>query len=91
MKDKLISFPEEILNALDEYKQKTGIPATDYIRSCVCRKMIEDRLIWIKTKYITIEKEGDNGKKMDVSDAVNANSFCDGDSCEIPVLVNKNC
>jgi len=50
MKDKLISFPEEILDALEDYRKKTGIPATDYIRDAVCRKMIIDGLIMIKKK-----------------------------------------
>ena len=57
MKDKLIGFPKEILEALDEYKKKTGIAATDYIRTAVSRRMIVDGLISIKTKYITVEKE----------------------------------
>ena len=48
MKDKLISFPEEILIALDKYKDITGIPATDYIRNAVCRMMILDRLIDVR-------------------------------------------
>ena len=94
IKDKLISFPEEILGVLDEYKQKTGIPATDYIRDCVCRKMIEDRLIFIKTKYINVSKEReDNSGKLSTDELaqVEANKFCDGASCEIPALINKNC
>lgn len=89
MKDKLISFPEEILNALDDYKKKTGIPATDYIRLAVIKKMIEEKLIWIKTKYITVEKERDNGGKLSTIDAIESNKFCDGDKCELPVMIGK--
>ncbi len=82
LKDKLISFPEEILGVLDEYKQKTGIPATDYIRDCVCRKMIEDKLIMIKMKYINVSKEReDNGGKVSAEELaqIEANKFCDVD------------
>lgn len=82
LKDKLISFPEEILDKLEEYRQKTGIPATDYIRDCVCRKMIIDGLIFIKTRYIFIEKE-ENGKKLLPNTPPEEIKFCDGDKCEI--------
>jgi len=85
MKDKLISFPEEVLDVLDEYKQKTGIPATDYIRLAVIKKMIEEKLIFIKTKYVNVNKEKeDNSKKISTLDAIEANKFCDGDKCELP-------
>lgn len=84
MKDKLISFPKEILLVLDEYKKKTGIPATDYIRNCVCRKMIEEGLIYIEMKYIVQEKKiENNGNKASTLEAIEANKFCDGDSCEV--------
>lgn len=89
-----MSFPKEILEALDEYKQKTGIPATDYIRLAVIRKMIEEKLIFIQTKYINVNKEReDNGGKLSVDELaqIEANKFCDGESCELPILANKNC
>jgi len=84
MKDKLISFPEEILIVLDEYKKKTGIPATDYVRRAVVKQMIVEGLIFIQTKYIIIEKDfKDNGGKASMLEAIEANKFCDGDSCEV--------
>lgn len=52
-KDKSISFPKQILDALEEYKKKTGISASDYIRNATCRKMIEEGII--KIKKITVE------------------------------------
>jgi len=90
MKDKLVSFPEEILDILDEYKQKTGVPATDYIRLAVIKKMIEEKLIFIKVKYITIKKKGEDDIKLSKVEASELNKFCDGESCEIPVLIDKN-
>lgn len=86
-KDKLISFPVEILEKLEEYKQKTGIPATDYIRDCVARKMIGDGLIWIKIRYIDVEVERNSKdkKKPDITDAVEYNKFCSSDGkCDDP-------
>lgn len=58
-KDKLISFPEEILKVLEDYKHKTGIPATDYIRRAVVKQMIIEGLIYIQRKYITVETENE--------------------------------
>ena len=91
MKDKLISFPEEILDVLDEYKQKTGIPATDYIRRAVVKQMIVEGMIFIKMKYIeVVEEKGNKGKKVNISDAIEANKFCDGtEKCELPALITK--
>ncbi len=91
IKDKLISFPEEVLDVLDVYKKKTGIPATDYIRRAVVKQMIVEGLIFIQTRYIIVEQKRDNVKVIDDSDAVNSNSFCDGDGdkCELPALAGK--
>lgn len=75
MKDKLISFPEEMLQALDDYKKLTGIPATDYIRDTVARRMVTDGLIKLKTKTIVIEDR--------VTEVPEAIKFCDGDKCEV--------
>ena len=92
LKDKLIAFPKEILDVLDEYKTKTGIPATDYIRRAVVKQMIVEGMIYIKMKYIeVVEERGDKGKKLNISDAIKANKFCDGDKCELPALINKSC
>ena len=92
MKDKLISLPVEVLNVLASYKSKTGISATDYIRTATIRKMIVDGLIFFKTKYVTVEKESNGDKlKLQTLDAIESNKFCDGDSCEISPLVNKSC
>ncbi|MEE9439750.1 MAG: ribbon-helix-helix domain-containing protein [Saprospiraceae bacterium] len=93
-KDKLISFPEQILEKLEEYKQKTGIPATDYIRDCVARKMIGDGLIWINIKYVDVEvkRNGNKKKKPDMTDAIESNKFCSADGkCEDPRPVNDRC
>lgn len=57
IKDKLISFPTEILDALDDYRKSTGVPATDYIRTAVIRSMILDKLIVIKTKVVFMDKK----------------------------------
>ena len=82
MKDKLVSFPEEILIALENYRKKTGIPATDYIRNAVCRKMIEDKLIFIRTKYITIETKNEEHKTIPQA-APQEILYCDSESCNI--------
>jgi len=93
MKDKLISFPEEILEVLEEYRQKTGIPATDYIRRAVLREMIADKLIFIKMKYITFETKNEEEKEPVINmDAIESNKFCDGDKCEIdPLMMAGGC
>jgi len=52
MKEKLISFPKIILDKLDEYKTKTGINSTDYIRHALVRQMVLDKLIYFTTEYI---------------------------------------
>lgn len=86
-KDKLISFPEEILEVLEEYKRKTGIPATDYIRNCVARKMIGDGLIWLNIRYIDVDakRKGKEKKKPDMTDAIESNKFCSADGkCDDP-------
>jgi len=89
LKDKLIGFPTEILDVLDDYKKRTGIPATDYIRKAVVKQMIIEGLIFIHMKYITVEAEKENSNKVSVSDAIEANKFCDDDKCELPVILEK--
>jgi hypothetical protein len=74
-KDKLISFPEEILDVLEDYKQKTGIAATDYIRNALAKQMIIDKLIFFSTKYIEVEKEKQKKKTEQPIGAM----YCDGD------------
>lgn len=85
-KDKLISFPKVVLDTLEEYKRKTGISASDYIRRALIKQMILDQLIWFQTKYVILEKES-NGEALHLKEleAHQANSFCDGDKCEIPL------
>ena len=92
MRSKSVDFPEDVLTALAMYKQQTGISASDYIRNAVCRRLITDRII--KLKFITIDVDRNNGKSKPYLnlDAINSNSFCDGESCEIPVqLPTKSC
>lgn len=90
MKDKLISFPKEVLDALEEYKKRTGIPASHYIRNATIRSMIVDGLIFFKTKYIYIEDPGNGEKiKQAIPEEI---KFCDGDKCMIdPIMVHKKC
>lgn len=94
MKGKLVEFPEDILGALAQYKKQTGISASDYIRNAVCRRLITDKIIQLK--FITIDVDRNNGKfiskvKIDL-DQIEANKFCDGESCEIPIqLPAKSC
>lgn len=85
-KEKLLSFPEEILDVLADYKKKTGIPATDYIRDCVCRRMIVDGLIVIKTRPIYM-----NGKEEKIEIMDEALKYCDGDKCEMPSILEGSC
>jgi len=81
-KDKLISFPVEVLEALDSYRKQTGIPATDYIRLATIRRMIMDSIIILKSKVV--EVENNNHKKYKkVNAPPEAIKFCDGDSCHI--------
>lgn len=93
MKSKLVDFPEDILNALAQYKKQTGISASDYIRNAVCRRLITDKIIQLK--FITIDVDRNNGgskNKIDMTDAIENNKFCDGASCEIPIqLPTKSC
>jgi len=57
MKEKLIAFPKVILDKLDEYKLKTGISSTTYIRTALVKRMIVDKLIFFSTTYIKIEDD----------------------------------
>lgn len=57
MKNKLIGFPIEVLEALDEYRKKTGIAATDYIRDAVVRRMFMDELIRVEVIIIKDERK----------------------------------
>ena len=92
LRDKLIAFPEAILNTLAKYKKETGVSASNYIRNAVIRKMIVDKLIWFEMRIVVVEKEN-NGKKLQLSnmEANQLNSFCDGDSCEFKPPLAGNC
>ena len=89
LKDKLIAFPMDVLDTLAEYKKKTGVSASNYIRNATIRKMIADGLIWFKMKTVIVETVK-NGKrlKIDETDAIESNKFCDSDGkCEMPVIL----
>ena len=93
MKSKLIDFPPEILDALAEYKKTTGVSASDYIRNATCRRMLTDRIIFLKIITIEVEDKSNGRKKeIDMTDAIEGNKFCDKGSCEIPIqLPTKSC
>lgn len=90
LKDKLIAFPEEVLDTLADYKKKTGVSASNYIRNATIRRMITDGLIWFEMKTVVIKEKSD-GKKLELTniEGDQANRFCDGDSCEIPIILEK--
>jgi len=88
-RDKLISFPEEILETLYDYKIKTGIPVSSYIRECVARKMIVDGLIVIKVRCISSEEKKERKKKISMVEATESNKFCDGDSCGVDPRIKE--
>ena len=92
LRDKLVAFPEDVLDTLADYKKKTGVSASNYIRNATIRKMIVDKLIWFKMNTIEVEKES-NGKKLNLSNAEGniANSFCDGDSCDFNPEIMEKC
>jgi len=52
--------------------------------------MITDKLIWFEMKTVVIEKES-NGKKLELTNVEGdqANRFCNGDSCEVPIMLKK--
>lgn len=87
-KDKLISFPVEVLEALDDYRKQTGIPATDYIRLAVIRKMVSDRIIKLKQKVIEVANNN-NKKYVKINAPPEAIKFCDSESCEVVHLDGK--
>jgi len=91
MRSKSIEFPESILDALAEYKKQTGISASDYIRLATCRRMIIDKIIWLKMMIIEVDDNGMSDKiKIDMTDAIESNKFCDGASCEIkPEMITR--
>jgi len=93
MKGKLIEFPESILEALAEYKKQTGISASDYIRLATCRRMIVDKIVILKVIEIDVERNGNGSKiKIDMTDAIESNKFCDGESCGFdPEMASKSC
>lgn len=74
---KLIELPDNIKKILDDYKEKTGIPVTQYIQKAVYKQMIRDDLIQIKTRIVYIEEN-----EVEVEPA-EGEIFCDGDSCEV--------
>ena len=90
LRDKLIAFPEDVLDTLADYKKKTGVSASNYIRNAVIRRMIVDELIWFEKKTVIVEVES-NGKKLGLTNVEGnqANRFCDGDSCELPIILEK--
>lgn len=91
LRDKLIAFPEDVLEILADYKAKTGVSASNYIRNATIRRMIRDKLIWFKMVTVDVKTEK-NGKLVTMSNAEGdeANKFCDGDSCEIPAVPPPN-
>jgi hypothetical protein len=97
MKSKLIEFPPEILDALAEYKKTTGVSASDYIRNATCRRMLTDKIIYLKIIEVEVESKNNGRKKkeLDEIDAIESNKFCDKDTCEIPIQLpeinKKNC
>lgn len=91
MKAKLIEFPEEILDALAEYKKQTGVSASDFIRIATCRSMIVQEIIKLKIISIDVSGKGNgSSKKIDEAEANELNKFCDGSNCEFnPELIEK--
>ena len=93
MKNKLISFPKEVLDVLEDYKRKTGITASDYIRDATIRRMIVDGLIFFKIKYVDVNIDGNGQKKSKDKSPPEEIKYCDGDRCEIifPIIDKKKC
>ena len=90
LRDKLIAFPEDVLETLAEYKKKTGVSASNYVRNATIRRMIQDGLIWFRKKTIIVETEKNGKKLIDQTDAIESNKFCDSDGkCELPVILEK--
>jgi hypothetical protein len=92
LRDKLIAFPEDVLDVLSDYKEKTGVSASNYIRNATIRRMIQDKLIWFSMKTIDVETKSNGKKYSNLSDAEGneANKYCDGDSCEaLPPQMEK--
>lgn len=78
-REKLISFPNFILDKLDEYKQKTGISSTAYIRLALIKAMVLDKLIYFKTKYIITNQENQINKNS-IPESL---KYCDSEHCEV--------
>ena len=87
-RDKLVNFPEFILDKLEEYRHNTGISASSYIKHAVVKQMVLDKLIYFKTEYITtINKEPETVQNPIPEEL----KFCDGDKCEFDPTKQGGC
>lgn len=77
--DKLITYPKELDEILKEYKEKTGISVTQYIRKALIKQMILDELIEFEKKTF-VEENGALQPKGE--------KYCDSASCEIKEFKN---
>lgn len=78
-KEKLISFPKFILDKLDEYKMKTGISSTSYIRNSLIKQMVLDKLIYFKIEYVITKQE----KQINKNSIPESLKYCDSEHCEV--------
>lgn len=96
-KELSLRFPKDLFSVMKDFKKASGVSYPNQIYTAVVWYYFQKGLLdlgWIKDKH---GKNG-NGKKkeeinMDVVEANQANSFCDGDSCEIIPRspFNQNC
>ena len=87
---KLIDIPEKIHNILLEHKERTGRNVTGMILEALYRWLIHENLMIVKRRVVYVDEENkSNGKIIAAQEVPESIKFCDGDSCEMPVLPLK--
>ena len=93
-KELTLRLPEDLFSVLKDFKEVSGISYTNQIYTAIVWYYFQKGLLdlgWIREKH---GKNG-NGKKkekiIDISEANQLNSFCDGDSCEFNPSLTEGC
>lgn len=77
---KVITIPDPLKRILDQHKDATGIPLTQYIQQSLIRQMLKDNLIKIKPRTVYVDEEGDVIETEDIQDKP---LYCDSEKCEL--------
>ena len=88
---KLIDIPDNIHEILAYYKEVTGCSVSEQIKHAILRFLVHEKLLTIKRRTVYIDEEKKVVKKKVITPSVGV-KFCDGDSCEVPLVpLQKGC